>query len=450
MAGAPSVRRCRTRSFRRRGRCGARRPPRPGPRRRGGPDRRPAPRGAEPLRPGRATPARSAGAHDRRHGSNGATPRPAAVVVTPRHSQSRFNARCPAGARARLGGLRQPSTTCPRSRIGAAPGPPRQNGSMSTDSPTSSHPDTFGARTEPRVGGPQLRDLQHQRAGTDRALRRRPAALLHQGAPREPAAPRGRPPRLGRRHRGRGGLGRQPRGRTARARATAPTRSPSPPSASSCRTSPGVPAVVDLAAMRDALAVSGATPHRSTPSSPSSWSSTTRSSSSGPGDAVGLRHQRGDRVRAQHRALPAPALGPGRLRGTSGWSRPGTGICHQVNLEYLSRLVFATEDGRAFCDTLVGTDSHTTMVNGLGVLGLGRGRHRGRGGHAGPAPLHAAAARGRACASPARPSPGSRPPTSCSRSPSSCATTVWWARSSSATARAWPRSRSRPGPPSAT
>ena len=52
---------------------------------------------------------------------------------------------------------------------------------------------------------------------------------------------------------------------------------------------------------------------------------------------------------------------------------PGTGICHQVNLEYLSRLVFATEDGRAYCDTLVGTDSHTTMVNGLGVLGWGVG-----------------------------------------------------------------------------
>jgi aconitate hydratase len=52
---------------------------------------------------------------------------------------------------------------------------------------------------------------------------------------------------------------------------------------------------------------------------------------------------------------------------------PGMGICHQVNLEYLARLVFATEDGRAFCDSLVGTDSHTTMVNGLGVLGWGVG-----------------------------------------------------------------------------
>ena len=54
---------------------------------------------------------------------------------------------------------------------------------------------------------------------------------------------------------------------------------------------------------------------------------------------------------------------------------PGMGICHQVNLEYLSRLVFATEDGRAFCDSLVGTDSHTVMVNGLGRARLGRRRH---------------------------------------------------------------------------
>ncbi len=52
---------------------------------------------------------------------------------------------------------------------------------------------------------------------------------------------------------------------------------------------------------------------------------------------------------------------------------PGTGICHQVNLEYLARVVFATPDGRAFPDTVVGTDSHTTMVNGLGVLGWGVG-----------------------------------------------------------------------------
>src|ERR671933_807510 len=51
---------------------------------------------------------------------------------------------------------------------------------------------------------------------------------------------------------------------------------------------------------------------------------------------------------------------------------PNTGICHQVNLEYLARVV-SDRDGRAFPDTLVGTDSHTTMINGLGVLGWGVG-----------------------------------------------------------------------------
>ena len=55
---------------------------------------------------------------------------------------------------------------------------------------------------------------------------------------------------------------------------------------------------------------------------------------------------------------------------------PGTGICHQVNLEYLSQTVWTKQEGKttlAYPDTLVGTDSHTTMVNGLGVLGWGVG-----------------------------------------------------------------------------
>ena len=55
---------------------------------------------------------------------------------------------------------------------------------------------------------------------------------------------------------------------------------------------------------------------------------------------------------------------------------PGTGICHQVNLEYLAQTVWTRNDRRqdvAYPDTLVGTDSHTTMVNGLGVLGWGVG-----------------------------------------------------------------------------
>ncbi len=52
---------------------------------------------------------------------------------------------------------------------------------------------------------------------------------------------------------------------------------------------------------------------------------------------------------------------------------PGMGICHQVNLEYLARVVFTTKDNVAYPDTCVGTDSHTTMINGLGVLGWGVG-----------------------------------------------------------------------------
>jgi len=75
-------------------------------------------------------------------------------------------------------------------------------------------------------------------------------------------------------------------------------------------------------------------------------------------------------------------------------SPAGMGICHQVNLEYLARVVFTTEiDGETFAypDTLVGTDSHTTMINGLGVAGLGRGRYEARR-HAGTGCEHACAA----------------------------------------------------------
>jgi hypothetical protein len=66
---------------------------------------------------------------------------------------------------------------------------------------------------------------------------------------------------------------------------------------------------------------------------------------------------------------------------------PGIGIVHQVNLEYLARGVHQ-RDGVWFPDSLVGTDSHTTMINGIGVVGWGVGRHRGRGGDAGAARLH--------------------------------------------------------------
>ena len=134
----------------------------------------------------------------------------------------------------------------------------------------------------------------------------------------------------------------------------------------------GVPGVVDLAAMRDALARLGGDAARVNPLVPVELVIdhsviVERSGDSSAYDRnVSIEYARNmERYQLLRWAQSA----------FSGFRAvpPGTGICHQVNLEYLARLVFATEDGRAFCDTLVGTDSHTTMVNGLGVLGWGVG-----------------------------------------------------------------------------
>ena len=135
----------------------------------------------------------------------------------------------------------------------------------------------------------------------------------------------------------------------------------------------GVPGVVDLAAMRDALAELGGDPARINPLVPVELVVDHSVIAEASGPRTRLRRQRRHRVPAQHRALPAACAGPSRPSTAFRVVPPGMGICHQVNLEYLSRVVFATEDGRAYCDTLVGTDSHTTMVNGLGVLGWGVG-----------------------------------------------------------------------------
>jgi aconitate hydratase len=134
----------------------------------------------------------------------------------------------------------------------------------------------------------------------------------------------------------------------------------------------GVPGVVDLAAMRDALARLGGNPTKVNPLVPVELviDHSVIIEKSGTPDSydknVSIEYERNIEryklLRWAQGAFDGFRLVP-----------PGTGICHQVNLEYLSRLVFATPDGRAFCDTLVGTDSHTTMVNGLGVLGWGVG-----------------------------------------------------------------------------
>ncbi len=134
----------------------------------------------------------------------------------------------------------------------------------------------------------------------------------------------------------------------------------------------GVPAVVDLAAIRDALARLGGDATLVNPLVPVELVIdhsviAERSGSAASYDAnVSIEYAR-NLERYQLLRWAQGAFRDFRL------VPPGMGICHQVNLEYLSRLVFATDDGRAFCDTLVGTDSHTVMVNGLGVLGWGVG-----------------------------------------------------------------------------
>jgi len=133
----------------------------------------------------------------------------------------------------------------------------------------------------------------------------------------------------------------------------------------------GVPCVVDLAAMREAMVALGGDPERINPLSPAELviDHSVIADVFGREDAfvrnAELEFERnaeryqflrwGQRAFADFKVVP-----------------PDTGICHQVNLEYLSRVIF-DRDGVAYPDTLVGTDSHTTMVNGLAVLGWGVG-----------------------------------------------------------------------------
>ena len=133
----------------------------------------------------------------------------------------------------------------------------------------------------------------------------------------------------------------------------------------------GVPAVVDLAAMRDAMADMGSTAEDQ-PARPRRAGDRPL----GPGrllrDPPGVRAERRARVRAQQERYAFLRWGQGAFDDFS-VVPPDTGIVHQVNLEYLARVVFTDGEGRAYPDTLVGTDSHTTMINGLGVLGWGVG-----------------------------------------------------------------------------
>jgi aconitate hydratase len=133
----------------------------------------------------------------------------------------------------------------------------------------------------------------------------------------------------------------------------------------------GVPAVVDLAAMRNAMADLGGDPAKINPLIPAEL--VIDHSVQVDAFASRLAFERNVELEFERNRERYLFLRWGQT-AFSGFKvvPPGTGICHQVNLEYLARVV-EDRDGVAFPDTLVGTDSHTTMVNGLGVLGWGVG-----------------------------------------------------------------------------
>ena len=137
----------------------------------------------------------------------------------------------------------------------------------------------------------------------------------------------------------------------------------------------GVPAVVDLAAMRDAIGTLGGDPKKINPLLPAELviDHSVQVDKFGAADAFAFNAdlemerniERYAFLRWGQKAFENFKVVP-----------PDTGICHQVNLEYLARVVFREKQGSswiAFPDSLVGTDSHTTMVNGLGVFGWGVG-----------------------------------------------------------------------------
>jgi len=134
----------------------------------------------------------------------------------------------------------------------------------------------------------------------------------------------------------------------------------------------GVPAVVDLAAMRDAMATLGGDAAKINPLIPSELviDHSVMVDHYGTADSLNLNallefqrnRERYTFLRWGQSAFDNFSVVP-----------PDTGIVHQVNLEYLARVVFSSDKGLAYPDTVVGTDSHTTMINGVGVLGWGVG-----------------------------------------------------------------------------
>jgi aconitate hydratase len=140
----------------------------------------------------------------------------------------------------------------------------------------------------------------------------------------------------------------------------------------------GVPAVVDLAAMRTATQRMGGDPTRINPLLPTELVIDHSVQVDEYGHAQALAHNNQIEFSRNHERYAFLRWGQSAFRNLA-VVPPDTGIVHQVNLEHLARVVFAAADGRrpdvmqAYPDTVVGTDSHTTMINGLGVLGWGVG-----------------------------------------------------------------------------
>ncbi len=139
----------------------------------------------------------------------------------------------------------------------------------------------------------------------------------------------------------------------------------------------GVPAVVDLAAMRDAMHSLGGDPEKINPLQPAELviDHSVQVDQYGTSDSYQINS-----LLEYQRNVERYAFLKWGQTAFHNFSAvpPGMGICHQVNLEYLARVVFTTQPNakgivQAYPDTLVGTDSHTTMINGLGVLGWGVG-----------------------------------------------------------------------------
>ena len=133
----------------------------------------------------------------------------------------------------------------------------------------------------------------------------------------------------------------------------------------------GVPAVVDLAAMRDAMAALGGDPSTIDPLIPAELVIDHSVQVDDFASRLAIRRNAELEFKRNRERYAFLRWGQGAFDALK-VVPPNTGICHQVNLEFLARVV-ESRDGQAFPDTLVGTDSHTTMINGLGVLGWGVG-----------------------------------------------------------------------------